>query len=453
MLHNRKTHDIENPEEHTPLLSESCSSKKTEKSSLRGNDCSSTEHRSGEKERQNKSKEMKALKFCIVLCLVFMVVELIGGYVAHSLAIMTDAAHLLTDVGALLLSYFAAHVSQQPSNNQYTFGMHRAEIIGALASIFSIWFLTGIILYAAVMRFMDFSHCASIGLEKALVTPTCESVNGKLMVLVGILGLIVNIAMAGILVKGGAEVMHSHSHGGGSCSSHGEGDKKEEGGHGHSHGHSHGGHGGHGSHGGHGGHGGETKKKSGNVNVQAAYMHALTDCINVCVLFLLFIFEYLSSEGIKKKKKQSAGVIIAALIIWLGNWKSVGMDTSVSSWYNLADPVISFLFGALTLHTTWGLTQDLTSVLMEGVPRGVNYEKVLRDLHEIPDVDEVHDLHIWAHTMDKLSLSVHLTSNNHKKVLIDAQHYCKDELNIDHATIQVDPSGECCVARCHSSVH
>eukprot|EP01064_Diplonema_japonicum_P018578 TRINITY_DN27282_c0_g1_i1.p1 TRINITY_DN27282_c0_g1~~TRINITY_DN27282_c0_g1_i1.p1 ORF type:complete len:481 (+),score=111.26 TRINITY_DN27282_c0_g1_i1:93-1445(+) len=386
---------------------------------LRGADCSDNGHRKELPPVSNvkKNKQKTSLAAGIVMCIVFMFVEIIGGYLAHSLAIMTDAAHLLTDVGALSLSFFAVHVSEQSSNNQYTFGWHRAEMIGALASIFSIWFLTGIILYEGVQRMITFSQCASMGLELAKQNITCESVDGKLMTVIGTLGLLVNIALAGILLWGGAKVQHAHSHGSGGCPS-GEGghshDNMEKG-HGHSHGSSH------------------SAPEQANVNVQSAYLHALGDCIN------------------------SIGVIIAALIIWWGNTSLTGNAVSVSSWYNLADPCASLLFGVITLWTTVALTKDILEVLMEGVPTGVNYHTVLKGLERIPNVLEVHDLHIWSLTTDKLSLSVHLVGDTQQhsiQILQDAQHFCRDlPRSITHTTIQIDPKGECCAARCFSDVH
>eukprot|EP00755_Sulcionema_specki_P005686 Sspe_Gene.33449::Locus_16329_Transcript_1_1_Confidence_1.000_Length_1466::g.33449::m.33449/K14689/SLC30A2, ZNT2; solute carrier family 30 (zinc transporter), member 2 len=121
----------------------------------------------------------------------------------------------------------------------------------------------------------------------------------------------------------------------------------------------------------------------------------------------------------------------------------------------MADPLTSLIFGVVTLWTTIGLTKEVLEVLMEGVPAGVNYEKVLAGLEALPGVEEVHDLHIWSLTTDQLSLSVHLTSDKHEEVLHAAQNFCSSlkPRGIEHTTIQVDPVNDCCAARCFSSVH
>ena len=65
--------------------------------------------------------------------------EFVGGILSGSLAIMTDAAHMLSDVAGFMISYFAIYLGSRPASSQMSFGYHRAEILGALASILLIW--------------------------------------------------------------------------------------------------------------------------------------------------------------------------------------------------------------------------------------------------------------------------------------------------------------------------
>ncbi|NXK57122.1 ZNT3 protein, partial [Chauna torquata] len=67
----------------------------------------------------------RQLSIACTVCCVFMVGEVIGGYLAHSLAIMTDAAHLLTDVGSMSVSLFSLWVSTRPPTKTMSFGWHR----------------------------------------------------------------------------------------------------------------------------------------------------------------------------------------------------------------------------------------------------------------------------------------------------------------------------------------
>ena len=158
--------------------------KVTSAGKLQGADCDDGNHRTElpQESSATKQRQKTSLAIGVAMCCAFMLIEIVGGYLAHSLAIMTDAAHLLTDVGALSLSFFAIHISEQSSCSQYTFGWHRAEIIGALTSIFSIWFLTGIILFEAFNRMLSFYRCASLGEKLAAEQTECIAVDGKLMV-------------------------------------------------------------------------------------------------------------------------------------------------------------------------------------------------------------------------------------------------------------------------------
>ena len=124
----------------------------------------------------------RALIWAMAVTLIFMVVEAVGGYVANSLALLTDAAHMLTDVGAMGLSLFVYWMARRPSNSTMTFGYYRAEILGALASGLLIWWLSGMLVYEAVQR---------------LRNP--PEVTGPLMLVIAVLGLVANLLGMAIL--------------------------------------------------------------------------------------------------------------------------------------------------------------------------------------------------------------------------------------------------------------
>ncbi|KAJ8885859.1 hypothetical protein PR048_012065 [Dryococelus australis] len=87
-----------------------------------------------------------------------------GGYLSSSLAIATDAAHLLTDFASFMISLFSLWLSTRPPTRKMSFGWYRAEVMGALVSVLMIWIVTGILLYAAVLRiiYKDFKIEAEI---------------------------------------------------------------------------------------------------------------------------------------------------------------------------------------------------------------------------------------------------------------------------------------------------
>jgi cobalt-zinc-cadmium efflux system protein len=81
-----------------------------------------------------RSHDRRALRWALGLTAVFCVVEFVGGWLTNSLALLSDAVHMLTDVAALSLGLFALWVAHRPPSANKTFGYHRAEILAALAN-------------------------------------------------------------------------------------------------------------------------------------------------------------------------------------------------------------------------------------------------------------------------------------------------------------------------------
>ena len=141
-------------------------------------------------------KETK-LKLAIALSTVFLIVEVFGGYIANSLAIFSDAAHLLTDIAGFAISLLAVIASKRPGCKDYTYGLVRAEIFGALASILSLWVITAILVYEAYYRAL------------AWFNGEAEDVNGKLMFFVALFGVFVNLCLGLVFSSehGGAQLI------------------------------------------------------------------------------------------------------------------------------------------------------------------------------------------------------------------------------------------------------
>jgi zinc transporter 2 len=136
-------------------------------------------------EKTIKKKDNLALKKMVIvslICILFMMAEIIGGLLANSLAIITDAAHLFSDLSGFLISIFAIMIGQKPANKIFTFGYHRAEVLGALTSVITIWILTGFLIKEAIDR---------------LANPT--PIDAKIMLITSIFGLLCNLVMMQVL--------------------------------------------------------------------------------------------------------------------------------------------------------------------------------------------------------------------------------------------------------------
>ena len=132
------------------------------------------------------ASDRRRLTVTLALIVTFMAVEVAAGLVAHSLALLSDAGHMLTDAGALGFALVASVVASRPASGPYTFGLRRAEILSAQASGGTLLVVSAFILYGAVRR---------------LISP--PDVDGAVVLAVAIAGIAVNLAATRIL--GGGE--------------------------------------------------------------------------------------------------------------------------------------------------------------------------------------------------------------------------------------------------------
>ena len=122
------------------------------------------------------------LRWAVLLTSLILAAEVVGGILANSLALLSDAGHLFTDVAALVLALFAMRVVQRPSNRRMTFGYHRVGIVVALFNAVTLVGITGAIFWGAAQRFRD-----------------PPEVEGGLTLAVAVAGLIVNGVVMGLL--------------------------------------------------------------------------------------------------------------------------------------------------------------------------------------------------------------------------------------------------------------
>lgn len=123
----------------------------------------------------------------LVVTGVFMVAEVVGGVLAHSLALLADAGHMFTDIAALGLSVFAMSLAKRPASERRTYGYVRLEILAALVNGATLLLIAGLIVREAWERLHE---------------PV--SIDGTIMLSVAVLGLVVNAI--------GAAVLHGHAH-------------------------------------------------------------------------------------------------------------------------------------------------------------------------------------------------------------------------------------------------
>ena len=140
-----------------------------------------------QKNKNEKSLEevIRKLATVTIICFLFMIIEIIIGYISNSISIMSDAAHLLSNVLGFVISIVSILVSKKNVKSDKDFRYNKAEKIGALVSVFLIWVLTIWLLYEATLKFNSPSK-----------------VKGLSMVIISIVGFIFNIIIGVILNRG-----------------------------------------------------------------------------------------------------------------------------------------------------------------------------------------------------------------------------------------------------------
>ena len=381
-------------EEHSSLLSPSSMIRPT-------NSLSKHFQNSKFQERLKVQNQVAMFKLKIIssVCFTFMTIEFIFGYLAGSLAIISDATHLLSDLAGFLISLFSLIVALKPADKNFTFGYHRFEVLGALASILIIWALTAWLLVEAVYRIKH-----------------PNPIVGLIMVCIAAGSLLFNIIMNRILAYN--PVANAMDEGMGAIKQNKESENDDN---------------------------NEiimnlndnnndmkeallnsNDRENGNKDInlgmnendlehnlkaddnpviRAAYIHILGDMI------------------------QSTGVLLAALAIYFFQDTHPGI--------RILDPICTFCFAIVVLCITFPVSRDCFYVLLESTPRDLDIESLYNDLGSINGVISVHDIHLWNISIGRPSIALHIICENPGETLKIATETCKN-YGIKHCTIQTE---------------
>jgi cobalt-zinc-cadmium efflux system protein len=272
------------------------------------------------------------LRVAFVLVAAFFVVELVAGLLSGSLALLSDAGHMAADVVALGAALVATRIATRADRTgRRTFGSYRAEVFASGLAVLLMLGVSAYIVVEAVGR---------IGSTPEVATGT--------MLLVGGLGLVVNL-VALVLLRGGA---------------------------------------------------------AESLNVKGAYLEVVADTVG------------------------SVGVIAAGLLV---------ATTGSAVW----DTVVALSIAAFVAVRAVLLGREVLSVLGQHAPAGIHPPDAEAALAGVPDVVDVHDLHLWTLTSGMHVATAHLVCRDGAdptRVLTDAAAVLRERFAIDHATIQVEPS-------------
>ncbi|CAL8091627.1 unnamed protein product [Calicophoron daubneyi] len=323
------------------------------------------------------------LIIAIFLCLFFMTAEVVGGSLARSLAIMTDAAHLLTDFATFIVNLVALFVAARPRTKRLSFGWYRTEIVGALISVLMIWAVTGVLVYLAIQR----------------IIYSLYDVDGKIMLISSAIGVGVNLTMLLMLNSDRLHCSRCHKQYNAVVITPKDDEPQKD-----------------------------TKdareksiSKENNLLVKPNYENTTNKPQNIVVraAFVHVIGDL----------TQSLGVFTAAMIIYF------------KPTLQIVDPICTFLFSLMVLITTTSILRDALSVIMESTPRHIKFAEVKDALQRIPGVRSVHDLHIWSLTLNKIAASAHLAVESCKEsaeILQQANDLLRKQYGVHDLTVQIE---------------
>lgn len=271
----------------------------------------------------------RAFAIGVALNIAFVVVEAGFGGWAHSLALLADAGHNLSDVFGLLLAWGAIALARRRPTERRTYGLRSSSILAALFNAIFLLVAVGAIAWAAIGRLFN---PAPIGEET--------------VIWVALVGIIINGFTAFLFMSG----------------------------------------------------------SKGDLNIRGAYLHMAADAA------------------------VSAGVVLAGFVILFTGWV----------WL---DPLVSLGIVAVIVWGTWSLLRNSVNLALDAVPEGIDVPEVRGYLESLPNVSEVHDLHIWAMSTTETALTAHLVCTAPQcdnSLLERASRDLHGKFSIEHITLQFE---------------
>ena len=274
----------------------------------------------------------------IVLNLAFVLIEAGVGFYAHSLGLLSDAGHNLSDVFSLLLALVAFMLTRVAPRKGFTYGYKKASVLISLLNAIILLVAVGMIIVESIHKFTDPSPVSG-----AAVSWT---------------------AGAGIVVNGlSTWLLHL--------------------------------------------------KKGKDLNAQGAFLHMQADTL------------------------VSIGVVVAGVII------------SLTGIY-IIDPIISLIIVVVILASTWHLLSASLRLSLDGIPEDIDPDEIERKILQVPHVESLHHVHIWALSTEENALTAHIVGDRPENI-DEAKHAIREVLaanDIAHATLEMEHHGEQCTCPC-----
>jgi cobalt-zinc-cadmium efflux system protein len=272
----------------------------------------------------------RVLRISLLVTLIYIALLVVAGIKAHSLALLSEAGHNLSDFFALLLSWGAVYLSGRSPNARKTFGYNRAGVLAAFVNGLTLVLISFYIWYEAFHR---------------LLNPV--DVHAGLMIWVAAAGVLMNGGIALLLMRGRRD-----------------------------------------------------------INLRSAILHEIGDTLS------------------------TAAVIVGGIAITLTSQRWI-------------DPALSIGIGVMILWSSISIIRESLNILLEGIPSGMELDRIESSIRAIPGVNDVHDLHVWSIGSDTHSLSCHVSiadmrASESENLLRQIRDELGSRFHIHHTTIQFE---------------
>ncbi len=281
---------------------------------------------------QHTDHKQRNLLTATLLNFIITAVEIAGGLLSNSLALLSDALHNLSDAFAVLIAYIAGRFSNKQPDQRMTFGFKRMEILAALLNAVILIVVTIYLFYEAFRRLRE-----------------PAPVSGSVMFIVAVIGLIANVVAVLLLRKDAGK----------------------------------------------------------NINIRATYLHLVGDSLS------------------------SVAVIVGSVLIYFFNLYWV-------------DPLVTIVIGLYILKHAWMILRQALDILMQSSPRNIQVTDICYELELLPEVDNIHHIHLWnltdqqihfeGHVDLKENMTVEQTAYIRKKM----EEILWNKFKISHLTVQFE---------------
>lgn len=354
---------------------------------------------------KKKLKVLRKLKTALYVRLFIMAAELIGGIIADSLAVISDSTEKFTDALAILVAIISVYLSTKPPYGKYSFGYHRAGVIGALLSVAMMWIIAGILVYCAILRVMDLNSF---------------TLDGYMMLYTAAGSMTIDMITMVIL----------------KCSSK-KPEKKE----------------------------GEKKKKKKAVEPKSDDSETHKLDINKPLInekkddssdsssdsdssdsSLEYKPQAPSSsdgdnENLRAVVLDIIGDIFQAIVIIIASIFIISDQEK----YKILDPIATFIFPIIVLFATKSIIRDCVRMLMESGPDHLLVEKIRIAMRELPGCEDVHALRVWNLNYESMCVSCHLrVKDGHKGDLLQDALKKLKKYSVYEAFVQIESGNMKC---------